>query len=197
MPNWCYTNITIYHSDEEKVKALYDKIKEWTSKDFVKNDFGNEWLGNVVGNSGIADPLKAEAPKCRGTLLEIILDNNRISMNTETAWSPHVKMWQMICDKYLPGAEIYYTAEETGCCLYWSNEPEVIGKYNVDLWEPPSDCKYDSMPDADEKVVVEFLQYVFNTKETDIKKLLKMMNDMEDQWFGINRYEKVEINETE
>lgn len=200
MPNWCFTDITIYHKDEKKVKVLYDKIQEWTSKDYCENGFGHNWLGNIVGNSGICDPLNKDAPRCRGTLEDVsvpILDNNHITMHTETAWSPHMKMWQMLIDKYLPDAEIYYTAEETGCGLYWSNDPDVVGKYNVDIFEPPSGYKFESKGDADEKYVIEFLQDVFNTKETDINELLAMANDMEESWFCINQYQFVDINDCE
>jgi hypothetical protein len=40
MPNWCATKISIRHGDKEKLKALHDKINEWTSENFIDNDFG-------------------------------------------------------------------------------------------------------------------------------------------------------------
>lgn len=40
MPNCCTTDVIISHPDAEKIKMLFDKITEWTSKDFIPGGFG-------------------------------------------------------------------------------------------------------------------------------------------------------------
>ena len=54
MPNWCYT---AYHfqGKENELKILYDKINEWTSKQFIETGFGDSWLGNILYGVGLQD----------------------------------------------------------------------------------------------------------------------------------------------
>ena len=207
MPNWCYTNITIVHNDKDKLKAFFDKVEEWRKKPYKTNDFDTYtlgWLGNIVGNSGLAVWTKKENGRedfvpsisCRGSLQSFELMDGQINLNTETAWGPMLEIWKLLCDKYLPGAEIYYTAEESGNCLYQTNDPDVIGKYYIDIWEPPEEFEdEESMYDAEEDVTIDFLQRVLNTSEKDIGKLLSMADDIDDPWFSINKWDSVEIYE--
>lgn len=206
MPNWCYTNITIYHNDEEKLKAFYDKIEEWRSKPFKENDFDKYsmgWLGNIVGNAGLAEWKKVGEREgfvpnisCRGSIQTFELHGNRININTETAWCPMMQMWQKLCDKYLPDAEIFYMAEEPGCELFETNDPDVIGMYYIDIWEPPEEFE-DEEPvyEAEEDDTIEFLQRVLKTDESNIDKLIKMANEAD--WFSVHRWEAADISNCE
>ena len=198
MPNWCYTNIVINHKDKTKLEDLANKISEWSHKDFCDNGFHDGWLGNIVGNSGIANPLEADSPRCRGTLTSIYFDNGQINMSTETAWAPMMKMWQMIIDKYLPDADIWYTAEEPGNCIFESNDPDVIGKYYIDIWEPPEGFEdEESIYEAEEDDVIDFLQRVLKTKENNIDVLFNMTDEIEDRWFSINMWTDCDISDCE
>ena len=201
MPNWCYTSIVINHNDNAKLEDLADKIAEWSHKQFCDTgEFGfrDGWLGNIVGNSGVGDPTKDDCPRCRGTLTSIYFENGQINMSTETAWAPMMQMWQMIVDKYLPDADIWYTAEEPGNCIYESNDPDVIGKYYVDIWEPPEEFEdEESIYEAEEDDVIDFLQRVLKTEEKNIDVLLNMADEIEDRWFSINMWTNCDISECE
>lgn len=120
MPNWCYTDISIYHKDNNKLKKFFNKLEEWRTKSYLKNDFDTYslgWLGNIVGNSGLAkwgerkDGSHDFVPpiSCRGSIQSCELLDHHIVICTETAWGPMLEMWQLLCDKYLPGAELYYS----------------------------------------------------------------------------------------
>ena len=208
MPNWCYSNFTINHTDENKIKELFNKIDDWSKKSYKINDFDNygRWLGNIVGNAGLAEWKKREdgtsdfVPniRCRGSITDMYYDGNYINISTETAWGPMMKMWQMLIDKYLPDAWIWYTAEECGCELYITNDPYYIGKYYIDLWETPEEfSKETSECDATEEYTIKFLQRVLKTKETDINKLLKIADEIEDPWFSVHRWEECDVSECE
>lgn len=209
MPNWCYTNINICHNDKNKLKDFFNKVEEWRQKPYLPNDFDTYtlgWLGNIVGNSGLAkwgkrkDGSEDFIPNinCRGSLQTFELHDDSINVNTETAWGPMLEMWKLLCDKYLPGAEIYYTAEESGNGLYQTNDPDVIGKYYIDI--------VDTQPDEFEDVegeyeasleeTVKLLQRIYKTKETDIDKLIKKyeMSD-ENEWLSIHKWDTVELDE--
>ena len=207
MPNWCYTNISICHNDKDKLKAFFNKVEEWRKVPYKPNDFDTYtlgWLGNIVGNSGLAVWTKKENGRedfvpsisCRGSLQSFELFDSNININTETAWGPMLEMWKLLCDKYLPGADIYYTAEESGNCLYQTNDPDVIGKYYIDIWEPPEEFEEEeSEYEATEEQTVEFLQRVLKTSEKDIGKLLSMADDIDDSWFSVHKWETVETAE--
>ena len=202
MPNWCFSDITIYHDDEEKIKALKEKIDEWTSKDFIENGFGHNWLGNIVGFSGIAEwkddfrTPDGNLLRCRGAITDSFYDARRLNIHTETAWGPMLGMWLLIIGKYCEGAQLVYTAEECGCGLFITNDPDVAGTYYIDIWDPPEEFSdVDSEYEASKETVIEFLQRVLKTKETDLEKLFKMSDDIEEQWFAINKWEFVEAED--
>ena len=206
MPNWCYTNITICHDDKNKLKDFFDKVEEWMKKPYKTNDFDTYslgWLGNIVGNSGLAEWKVKENGRedfvpsisCRGSLQTFELHENSINIDTETAWGPMLEMWRLLCDKYLPGADIYYTAEESGNGLYQTNDPDVADTYYIDIWEPPEEFEdEESMYEAEESDAIEFLQRVLHTEETDINKLIDMADSIDDPWFSIHKWELMDID---
>jgi len=209
MPNWCYTNITICHDDKEKLKVFFDKVEEWRQKPYKKNDFDTYslgWLGNIVGNSGLAEwKVKDNGREdfvpnisCRGSLQSLELFDSNININTETAWGPMLEMWRLLCDRYLPGAEIYYTAEESGNGLFQTNDPDVVGKYYIDVYDTPPDgledidCEYE----ASLEYTVKVLQRVLNTDESDIDTLIDELEMSDDQeWISVHEWETVEIDQ--
>ena len=206
MPNWCYTNINICHNDKNKLKDFFNKVEEWRKKPYKTNDFDTYslgWLGNIVGNSGLAEWKVKENGRedfvpsisCRGSLQTFELHDDSINIDTETAWGPMLEMWRLLCDKYLPGAEIYYTAEESGNGLYQTNDPDVADTYYIDIWEPPEEFEdEESMYEAEESDAIEFLQRILHTEETDINKLIDMADSIDDPWFSIHKWELMDID---
>lgn len=209
MPNWCYTNINIYHNDKNKLKDFFDKVEEWRQKSYLPNDFDKYtlgWLGNIIGNSGLAKWGKRKDGRedfipnisCRGSLQAFELHDDSININTETAWGPMLEMWKLLCDKYLPGAEIYYTAEESSNELYQTNDPDVIGKYYIDIVDTQPD-EFEDIEgeyEASLKETVKLLQRICKTKETNIDKLINKyeMSD-ESEWLSIHKWDTVELDE--
>lgn len=186
MPNWCSTEIYINHEDDEKLKELYNKIEYWTSKDWVENGFGHNWLGNVVEGSGIGT---YEEYRCRGSIVYMDISSGQITISTETAWCPMLKMWQAVVDKYLPDAEIIYTADECGCEIYYTNDPYYVNKYYVDIFD--DDIYYDWT----KKSVVEWLQEVLDTKEPNVDKLINMMYEADEDIGSVHKWKYVDISE--
>lgn len=178
MPNWCLTRITINHESEEKLKELEKLINEWTSKDYMKNGFGLEWLGNIVGNSGVGtvDENQETDLRCRGRLTYMEYFDGQLTIDTVTAWSPMLKMWKKVLDKYLPDAELIYLAEEGGNGLYSTNDPCMKDCYIIDSWEIE---EIDSDWEATEDQVKKVLQKLLETDETDVEKLIDMFEDSE------------------
>lgn len=149
MPDWCFTHLVIQHENENVIEKLEKLINEWTSKDYIENRFGKDWLGNIVGNSGIGMVgceknynKKLDADKyvfCRGRIYDMDRCGNELSINEESAWSPALGLWLRVIDKYAKGAKLIYTAEEGGCGVYITNDEDYLNKYYVDWWESFSD----------------------------------------------------------
>lgn len=131
MPNWCTTYITINYDDEEKIKKLYENLEKWTERNYIENDFGPTWLGNIVLGSGIGTVNRDKETdiSCRGNLCYMDYYKNSINIQTETAWVPMMNLWKKLVDKYLPDAEILFTANEPGFNIHITNEPELMNKW--------------------------------------------------------------------
>ena len=158
MPNWCLTTITISHENEQKLKQFEEKLNEWMKG--TESGFGNAWLGNIVINSkiGTVDENPKTDLRCRGSVVYMERFENQLVIDTETAWVPMLKLWQKLLEKYLPGGELIYSAEECGCGIYCTNDPAMLDCYLVDIWEDVGMVKEDYCTDETEESVVEMLQ---------------------------------------
>ena len=195
MPNWCMNRITINHENVNELEKLNNLINEWTSKNYLKSDFGLNWLGNIVGNSGIDTYDGDFKVRCRGTIDYNEVIGNQLIIDTSTAWAPMIQMWKLILEKYLPDAELIYEAEECGCGLYCTNDPAMKSTYVFDA----CDCEdIESDWEMKEEYLIEELQKLLNTSETNVNKLLDMFDNSEwSEKISIHKYEFVEIEDCE
>lgn len=193
MPNWCYTNITISHGNETEIEKLEKLIDEWTSKDYMKNGFGHKWLGNIVLGSGVGtvDSDKATDLRCRGTIIDYYKSANELVINTETAWTAMLQMWIKVIEKYLPDAELIYNAEELGCDISYTNDPDLVGKYILDYY---GDDDFESDWEASEDTARKMLQELLVTTETDMEKLIQMIYE-DDYDISIHQWKYADVNE--
>lgn len=126
MPNWCNTSMTI-EGPKAEIESIHRKIKEWTSRNYVENDFGKNWLGNIVVGAGFSYKLLA----CRGLISfmdeEITARQDEpgiyyFQIQYESAWTDINGTWETILKKYAPNCEIYYVAEELGNEYFVTND---------------------------------------------------------------------------
>lgn len=142
MPNWCYTNIEFRGND---AGAFWEKMEELSKKGFditkEKADFGPTWLGyyligagipenDVRHNTGLATGLS-----CRGSITEIpIISPQLVEIQTETAWSEMIEMWNYLIDKYRYDVSVHYFAEECGNAYYSASDKSMTdgAEYYID-----------------------------------------------------------------
>lgn len=126
MPNWCNTSMTI-EGPKAEIESIHRKIMEWTSRNYVKNDFGKNWLGNIVVGAGFSYKLLA----CRGLISfmdeEITARQDEpgiyyFQVQYESAWTDINGTWETILEKFAPNCEIYYIAEELGNEYFVTND---------------------------------------------------------------------------
>lgn len=131
MPNWAYNNEVIY-GPEKEIEELYEKLKEWTSKNQIENGFGTKWIGNIVICAGFKagsryhygkepDPNELD---CRGRIIndfDMMKDEDgyaKITFSSETAWGEFSYTWDTILAKHAPHCKYYFMSEEYGMCIF-------------------------------------------------------------------------------
>lgn len=128
MPNWCYTDYVV-EGRESEVAALHKIIQDLEAREesLLPNGFGKLWLGNLVHILG-GD---WEKIYCRGLILDYSLESGILRLNVESAWGEMDETRHFIQSKY-PGLKIYYQSEESGMCIYETNDKN--GLYFSDKW---------------------------------------------------------------
>lgn len=200
MPNWCSTKITIHCKSEQDALRFADTIESSLKSVKMKNGFGDTWLGNILLNLDLATVQRGEYEetiktdyRCRGTVLDLFQSSNEVTIYTDTAWSPMLKMWTAVADKILGEGnyEKYYTAEEPGCELYGTNDPNMVGRVFIDFFDNYEvlekafeDC------DQSEEEFIEDAQRFMKTDEKDFYKLVKMLESGEyGESISVHKYE--------
>ena len=79
------------------------------------------WLGCLVKALG-GDPQKVY---CRGTITFYEMEDDVLTLNTETAWAEMSETRHFI-ESCFPGMKIYYIEEESGCERFYTNDSEGI-----------------------------------------------------------------------
>lgn len=147
MPNWCYTNIII-DGPKKEVENLNKLLLKWTSTESdIKNDFGKNWLGNIVRKAG----LDWEKVPCRGEIdlnkidgIKRTYQNAELTFGTLTAWKPMHEMWHLILNKYAPHCNYTYLTEEWNDDLWETNDfnkKYFDAKIAIDCIDSPKEIK--------------------------------------------------------
>ena len=181
MSHWCYTkiDININDSDKEKkkIKKLFNLLDNWMHNEDNNTNFKGTWLGDIIRLSkiGTVNTNLDTDLKCEGCLTEIELDESETTMFlvTETVNEPILKLWKKLINKYLPTAEIIYTAEEYNTELYLTNETYLIDKYYIDVWDNEElPVLIESNIEATKEEVIDILKKLLQTEENEINTLL-------------------------
>lgn len=141
MPNWAYTQY-IAVGDKEQLKKLHsvmDELEGMKDPGLHENGFGKTWLGNLVIKLG-GD---WEKVYCRGSWDNLLLhDDGTVSFSVESAWDELNEVREFI-EKVYPGIKLYYQCEESGMCIYKTNDD--TGEYFPEryyLWVEDNETQY-------------------------------------------------------
>ena len=202
MPNWCFTNITLNCKSNDVAKRVHDKIDQWTSTNAIENGFGENWLGNVLINSGCRKGEEintTNCPRCRGDIVWLDVSENQVNIQTETAWSPMMEMWREVCEKAFPeeDIEIIYTSEETGMWEFYTNDPYYRDKY---IFSNGNHIEYEETEDGVREILLAHVPVGFRTSCfcMDVKTLLDIVRERyleEDEILDATPYKFLSIEE--
>ena len=184
MANWCITEYWL-HGPKDELNNLKDKILEWTSKNYMENGFGENWLGNIVLGGGL-ETVEAirnggNGIPCRGTFCDDIdIDDDYLCFNTETAWAPMPEMWFKIIEKFAPHCTCHYLAIEPGNELYEKYDPGNLHfegvEYVVDEYH--NDCEAeiivcDGWDTASEEYLEKALRKYYQDNKSSLEDLIE------------------------
>lgn len=137
MSNTCFTTYKVVSENKKDVTKLFKTIKRLDGRKtpLVKNGWYDPklWLGCLVKALG-GDPNKVY---CRGTITFYELEDDVLTLNTETAWAEMAETRHFI-ESCFPGMKIYYIEEESGCEIFNTNDSEGIyfkDRYYLDGFE--------------------------------------------------------------
>ena len=213
MPNWCNTCI-MFQGNKDDIEKFHIQLNEWTSKTFIKTDFGEAWLGNILYGarlSYLVDTTNSEHVRCRGWIdiigdIEDGSDDTYIfTVFTETAWAPMTRLFDKVIKKFKYNIEYAYQAEEPGCELYEIYDPDDLGFFDdgniyVDMFLDSADEKefqwlseLNDMPYVNE---FDLKKWLDKHKIKDEKELDKIEFNSQDSYVYIHRYEYVSYEDT-
>ena len=125
MSNTCFTTYKVVSENKKDVNQLFKTIKRLDGRKtpLVKNGWYDPklWLGCLVKALG-GDPQKVY---CRGTITFYEMEDDVLTLNTETAWAEMAET-RLFIESCFPGMKIYYIEEESGCERFYTNDSEGI-----------------------------------------------------------------------
>lgn len=121
MPNWASTAYVFKGADEKQAQDLYNKIDSLSkmTEPLVPNGWGKLWMGCLVNLLG-GDWDKVY---CRGEIIDYNLTDDHVSISCETAWDEMPEFRHFLEQQY-PGSKVYYCVEESGNCVYATNDTD-------------------------------------------------------------------------
>lgn len=173
MSNTCFTTYKVVSENKKDVTKLFKTIKRLDGRKtpLVKNGWYDSklWLGCLVKALG-GNPNKVY---CRGTITFYEMEDDVLTLNTETAWAEMSETRHFI-ESCFPGMKIYYIEEESGCERFYTNDSEGIyfkDRYYLDGFD---DSEYFETLEEAAKYVKEI---VGHEVEADLKAIDKALSD--------------------
>ena len=166
MANICSNIYHFIFSDEEKAKKFLDFIETSNCEGSVYElgikanieDAENRDVREWVENAYVVSPATP----------------NKIGVLTDSKWTPCPNAWQDIAKTFDKDVIVYYEAEEPGCEIYDSNDPDYVGRFIIDVCDDgdfPEGVDLEWGPHSREETISS-LQKLLETDEDNLSVLL-------------------------
>lgn len=173
MPNWSISKYEILINSVEEATQFYNKLNEWTSNIVMENYWNDNWLGNLIVNSGL-DNLNFENYPGRGSVYDIVKVGNTVRLTMETAWGPYHNIIYDLCEKKLESDyEIFYTNYIEGVREYYTNNLYYEDLYIIDDYN--GNIEYNDK--VTKKGIIKILKEELRTNEVDFDKLVNLAEE--------------------
>lgn len=195
MSNTCFTTYKVVSENKKDVTKLFKTIKRLDGRKtpLVKNGWYDPklWLGCLVKALG-GDPNKVY---CRGTITFYELEDDVLTLNTETAWAEMAETRHFI-ESCFPGMKIYYIEEESGCERFNTNDSEGIyfnDRYYLDGFEESE--YFETLAEAAKyvkEIVGHEVEATFKAIEDALNAYMEEHEDDDDCYFYFHEFEVVD-----
>lgn len=131
---------------------------------------------------------------CRGEISDYELEDDVLTINTETAWSEMTET-RHFTESVFPGMKIYYIEEEGGCDVYNTND--TVGMFFSDRYyldsEQYLDGHYFEAIGELKVVISEIVGHPVGESFIECEDALdKYMEEHPDEWFCLHKYQVCE-----
>ena len=195
MSNTCFTTYKVVSENKKDVTKLFKTIKRLDGRKtpLVKNGWYDPklWLGCLVKALG-GDPNKVY---CRGTITFYEMEDDVLTLNTETAWAEMAETRHFI-ESCFPGMKIYYIEEESGCEIFNTNDLEGLffkDRYYLDGFD---DSEYFETLEEAAKYVKEIvgheIEATFKAIEDALNAYMEEHEDDDDCYYYFHEFSKVD-----
>ena len=193
MPNWASATYVFKGADEKQAKDLYEKIDSLNqmAEPLVPNGFGKLWMGCLVNLLG-GDWDKVY---CRGEIIDYNLNGDLVNISCETAWGEMPEFRHFLKQQY-PGSKIYYQVEESGNCVYATNDDE--GEYFKDRYSLDSYDGLEYFETIEEaakyigEIIGKDLKPDFAEIENAIEDYMEENDNSDESWMSFHRFEVID-----
>lgn len=125
MANICSNQYRFVFSTEEAAKKFVEFVKKETEEN------SSVYLLGI--KAGIADANNRDVREWEDTVSFRSPENKKeVMIYSESKWTPCPNAWNDIAKTFDERVATYYEAEEPGCGIWASNDPDFIGKFVVD-----------------------------------------------------------------
>lgn len=190
MANICSNDYHFIFSDAEKAKKFLDFVESFDHDGSVyemgikaniegaENRDVREWVQSAY----VVSPT---AP-------------NEIGVMTDSKWTPYPKAWEDIAKTFDENVIVYYEAEEPGCEIYASNDPDYVGHFIIDVCDDsefPEGVSLGLGPRSRAETIAA-LQKLLETDDDDISALLhKLVNSKYSEAVYVHEIEYTPISD--
>ena len=197
MANYCSNSIVFYSGDKaklsvflRKMSAAYNARGSHFYSFMVLHGYGNREISSVID--------KRDFFTSCDTKLSVKDNTYSFSMDTETAWAPHMEVFRKVLqERYGNQILMVYMAEECGCGVYINSDTEgkyFPERYMVDCCHAGEFHKeyFDTYEDAVEWIQGEYKDFGFGLFDTveDVERKVRDISAMdEDGFFCFRRFE--------
>lgn len=171
MANICSNDYHFIFSDAEKAKKFLDFVESFDHDGSVYEmgikanieDAENRDVREWVQSAYVVSPT---AP-------------NEIGVMTDSKWTPYPNAWEDIAKTFDENVIVYYEAEEPGCEIYASNDPDYVGHFIIDVCDDSDlpECVSLALGPHSRAETISALQKLLETDDDDMSALLRKLGN--------------------
>lgn len=125
MANICSNDYHFIFSDAEKAKKFLDFVES-------SDHEGSVYEMGIKANIEDAENRDVREWVQRAYVVSPTAPNE-IGVMTDSKWTPYPNAWEDIAKTFDENVIVYYEAEEPGCEIYASNDPDYVGHFIIDV----------------------------------------------------------------